>query len=390
MMASQGDGAWEPRCGEKRAPSVAHGTHQNQYTKRRALLHCGSNHTSSNNDSDDNVASSEDGAQRDQQHGHFAETGFAAQHSARADVKGAEEDKASDAAQDADSDKTEATLPVAESGVLVLRSPALPQQGAESSGRHKGGAHGSSDESKKGRRRKQNSRDADASSGDNAVPMGTEAAATSADTDKRASKLTAFIATPVAAHAVTEGLAPCKSGVQGDALASGADASTEMRGNAPDAAMDQCAEATKCEEQNALQADGASAKDTEAARLQGNEDCVEAATSSGAASHPPPFCPGDVSRQSLLMLLASPPVLCCVLFAQSLLTFWRLSCTAAFCFLQVCTSFCSSSYLRHLLVLPGISIALDIQNMFMAPHSQHTMLINSTTISLLLSKACVE
>ena len=290
MVASQGDGAWEPRCGEKRAPAVAHGTHQNQYTKRRALLNCASNHTSSNNDSDDNMVGSEDGTQRDRQHGHFAETGFAAQTSAGSDEKGDEQVKGSNAApQDADSGKAEAALPVGESGVLSR------QQGGESSGRHKGRAHVSSDESKKSRRRKQNLRDADASSGDKTVPMETEGAAegsaqphrrkeASGRTDKRTSRATASTASPVAAHAVTDGLPSCKSGEEeeGLGLIDGAGGSAEMRGAAPGAAVDQCVTATKSGE-DVMQAHQPSAKGSaEAARLQSDTDPTEAATSSGA------------------------------------------------------------------------------------------------------------
>ena len=77
----QGDGAWEPKAGERGTPAVAHGTHQNQYTKRKALLTASGNNTSSNNDSDGNVGSSEDN--RDHQHGVSADTGFAAEPSGR-------------------------------------------------------------------------------------------------------------------------------------------------------------------------------------------------------------------------------------------------------------------------------------------------------------------
>ena len=288
MVVLQGDGAWEPRCGEKRAPAVAHGTHQNQYTKRRALLNCASNHTSSNNDSDDNMVGSEDGTQRDRQHGHFAETGFAAQTSAGSDENGDEQVKQSNAAaQDADSGKVEAALPVGESGVLSR------QQGGESSGRHKGRAHVSSDESKKSRRRKQNLRDADASSGDRNVPVETNEAAegpaqphrrkdASAHTGNRASRATAYTATPVAAHVVTDRLPSRKSGEEEEGLIDGAGATAELRGAAPDAAVDQCATAAKSAE-DILQAHQPSAKGSAgAAGLQSDSDPTEAATSSGA------------------------------------------------------------------------------------------------------------
>ena len=288
MVVLQGDGAWEPRCGEKRAPAVAHGTHQNQYTKRRALLNCASNHTSSNNDSDDNMVGSEDGTQRDRQHGHFAETGFAAQTSAGSDENGDEQVKQSNAAaQDADSGKVEAALPVGESGVLSR------QQGGESSGRHKGRAHVSSDESKKSRRRKQNLRNADASSGDRNVPVETNEAAegpaqphrrkdASAHTGNRASRATAYTATPVAAHVVTDRLPSRKSGEEEEGLIDGAGATAELRGAAPDAAVDQCATAAKSAE-DILQAHQPSAKGSAgAAGLQSDSDPTEAATSSGA------------------------------------------------------------------------------------------------------------
>lgn len=270
---------------------MAHGTHQNQYTKRRALLHCASNHTSSNNDSDDNVASSQDGgARQDEQHGHFAETGFAAQNSARVDVKSTEE-AGRNAAQDADSDKAEVTLPVGESGVLSR------QQGAESSGRHKGGTHGSSDESKKGRRRKQNSRDADASSGDNATPMGGEAEEgavqllrhkdSSAHTQKQASKAVAATATPVAAQVVSDGLPSRQSGLDRDQPTSGTDASAQIRGTALDAATDQSAKVTNGVDKGP-QADPPSAEVTANASLPAVARCAEAATSSGDPTPPLP------------------------------------------------------------------------------------------------------
>lgn len=286
---------------------MAHGTHQNQYTKRRALLNCASNHTSSNNDSDDVASSQDGGARRDEQHGHFAETGFAAQNSARVDIKSAEEAKGCSAAQDADSDKAEVTLPVGESGVLSR------QQGAESSGRHKGGTHGSSDESKKGRRRKQNPRDADASSGDNTTPMGGEAEEgaaqlirhkdSSAHTKKQASKALAATATPVAAQVVSDGSPSRQSGLQEDQLTGGAAASAQIRGTAPDAATDQSGKVTKGVDEG-LQADHASAEEPANASLQAVAHCAEAATSSGDPTLPLPqtakcfahFCLSSVCR----------------------------------------------------------------------------------------------
>ena len=285
VVALQGDGAWEPRCGEKRAPAVAHGTHQNQYTKRRALLNCTSNHTSSNNDSDDMVGS-EDGTHRDRQHGHCAETGFAAQTSAGSDEKGLEQVKGRNAAApDADSGQAEATLLVGEPGLLSK------QLISESSDRHKGGAHVSSDESKKSRRRKQNLRDADASSGDKIIPVKTddipEGSAqphrrkdASERTNNRAGRATASTASPVAAHVVTDGLPLRKSGEAEEGLTDGA----EMRASAPGAAVDQSAAATKSGE-DVMQADHCSVKGltkgTEAAGLQ-SDSHPTAATSSGA------------------------------------------------------------------------------------------------------------
>lgn len=235
------------------------------------------------------MASSQDGTRRDEQHGHFAETGFAARHSAHVDVKGSGEPNERNAAQIADSDKAEATQPVGEAGVPSQ------QQGAESSGRHKAGTHGSSDESKKGQRRNQNPRDADASSGDKATPMGDEAAegsaqllrhkASPAHTKQRGSKAAASTATPVAAHVVSDGLPSRKSGLEADLPSSGADASTQIRGTAPDAATDQSAKATKGVDEG-LQAGHAAAEGIETASLQAVAQHAEAATSSGAHLKP--------------------------------------------------------------------------------------------------------
>ena len=238
------------------------------------------------------MVGSEDGTQRDRQHGHCAETGFAAQTSAGSDEKGVEQVKGSSAAaQDADSCKAEATLAVVETGVLSR------QQGGESSGRHKGRAHVSSDESKKSRRRKQNLRDADASSGDKTVPIDTDRIAegsaqphrckdASVHTGKRASRATTSTEIAMAAHAVKDGLPSRKSEEEEDGLNEGASAA--MRGSAPGAAVDQSATATKSGE-DAMQADypsaKGSAKGTEAAGLQSDSDPTEAATSSGASSH---------------------------------------------------------------------------------------------------------
>ena len=325
-MAFQGDGAWEPRCGEKRAPAVAHGTHQNQYTKRRALLNCTSNHTSSNNDSDDNMVGSEDGTQRDRQHGHFAETGFAAQTSAGSDGKGVEQVKGSSVAtQNADSGKAEATLMVGESGVLSRQ---------QSSGRLKGRAHVSSDESKKSQRRKQNLRDADASSGGKLIPKVTHEIPggsaqphrrkdISAHTGNRASRTAASTAPPVAARAVTDGLPSGKSGEAEEGLTDGAGVSAEMRASAPGAAVDQSATATKSGE-DVMHADQGLAQGTRPARLQ--SDPTEAATSSGAPFQKPLLitaCLISYSTCDLCMTFTkscAPVPICMVLCIQKLLT----------------------------------------------------------------------
>ncbi len=172
IWCMQGEGAWEPKSGGRGALLVAHGTHQNQYTKRRALQN--GNTTSSNNDSDDNVGSSEDN--RDHQHGHCADTGFTAEASAPASRLG----KQDNAAQDPSSSqaKAEGTQAVGESGVLTKsdRSQSSGPRAGQRAGRH-----GSSEDSNRGRKRNvdpqgaaaHSSKHADASSGDEAAPMDT-------------------------------------------------------------------------------------------------------------------------------------------------------------------------------------------------------------------------
>ncbi len=173
----QGDGAWEPRSGERGAPLVAHGTRQNQYTKRRALLNGAGNNTSSNNDSDDNVGSSEDRRHRDGQHGHCADTGFTAEAAALGNAQSKDD---LSAAQNPSS----SAQPVGESGVLG-RHEKSESSGlrAKSRAGQRAVAHASSGDSNKGRRRNpKNSepepgdvgsdpQEADTSSGDDAVPM---------------------------------------------------------------------------------------------------------------------------------------------------------------------------------------------------------------------------
>ncbi|DBB01072.1 TPA: hypothetical protein ACH3X1_000969 [Trebouxia sp. C0004] len=177
-----GDGAWEPRSGERGAPLVAHGTRQNQYTKRRALLNGAGNNTSSNNDSDDNVGSSEDRRHRDGQHGHCADTGFAEE----AALGNAQSKDDLSAAQNPSTShiRAEAAQPVGESGVLgrLEKTESLGLR-AKSRAGQRAVAHASSGDSNKGRRRNaQNSepepgdvgsdpQEADTSSGDDAVPM---------------------------------------------------------------------------------------------------------------------------------------------------------------------------------------------------------------------------
>ncbi|DBA69521.1 TPA: hypothetical protein ACH3X2_012722 [Trebouxia sp. C0005] len=175
-----GDGAWDPRSGERGAPLVAHGTRQNQYTKRRALLNVPGNNTSSNNDSDDNVGSSEDRRQRD---GHCADTGFTAEAAALGHAQG--KDDLSTAQNPSSSQiRAEGAQPVGESGVLG-RLEKSESSGLRAKSRAGRGAvaHASSGDSNKGHKR--NSKDsepepgdggsdpqeADTSSGDDAVPM---------------------------------------------------------------------------------------------------------------------------------------------------------------------------------------------------------------------------
>lgn len=147
----QGDGAWEPKSGERGAPLVAHGTHQNQYTKRKALLNGASNNTSSNNDSDDNVGSSEDKRQRDHQHGHCADTGFTADASAPGNAQS--QDAA--AAQDPSSAqaKADSAQPISESGVLSrLEKSESSGFRAKSRAGARAAAHASSGDSNKQQR----------------------------------------------------------------------------------------------------------------------------------------------------------------------------------------------------------------------------------------------
>lgn len=252
---------------------MAHGTHQNQYTKRRALLNSISNNASSNNDSDDNAGSSEEGSHRDCQRGHFAETGFAAEASGQ--PQDGEQDQ--EGAQNADSRKAEDAVPVGESGVLSR------QQVDESSGRHKG----SSDESKKGqRRRKHKPRNADASSAENATCMETDAPTdstqplgrkdSSALTDRRVGNIKASVNTEVAAHVVTDALPSRKSGEADERQVSGAGQSMGMRDDAPGAAVDQSAKVSK-DADSAMQPVTDPSKDSKV-----DADNVEAATSSGS------------------------------------------------------------------------------------------------------------
>lgn len=178
----QGDGAWEPRSGERGAPLVAHGTRQNQYTKRRALLNGAGNNSSSNNDSDDNVGSSEDRRHRDGQHGHCADTGFTAE----AAALGNAQSKNDLSAQNPSSSqiKAKGAQPVGESGVLGrLEKSESSGLRAKSRAGQRAVAHASSGDSNKGRRSNpKNSepepgdvdsdpQEADTSSGDDAVPM---------------------------------------------------------------------------------------------------------------------------------------------------------------------------------------------------------------------------
>ncbi len=179
----QGDGAWEPRSGERGAPLVAHGTRQNQYTKRRALLNGAGNNTSSNNDSDDNVGSSEDRRHRDGQHGHCADTGFTAEAAALSNAQSKDD---LSAAQNPSSSqlRTEGAQPVGESGVLGrLEKSESSGLRAKSRAGQRAVAHASSGDSNKGHQcNPKNSepepgdggsrpQEADTSSGDDAVPM---------------------------------------------------------------------------------------------------------------------------------------------------------------------------------------------------------------------------
>ena len=184
---TQGDGAWEPKSGERGAPLVAHGTHQNQYTKRKALLHGASNNTSSNNDSDDNVGSSEDKRQKDHQHGHYADTGFTADASAPGNAHSQDVAAAQDPASA--QAKVEGAQPVGESGVLSrLEKSESSGFRVKSRAGARAAAHASSGDSNKQQRHDPQASEADphaadgdpqnagsdpqdADSGDRAVPM---------------------------------------------------------------------------------------------------------------------------------------------------------------------------------------------------------------------------
>ena len=195
------------------------------------------NNASSNNDSDDNVGSSEDRNQRDQQHGHFAETGFAAEASVRASAKKQDPDRM-DSAQNAVTvtadDTADDTVPVGQSGVLGH------VQIAESSGRHKG----SSDESKKGQKGKRSVRDTDATSGDNAGPGKIEAPGSPAQSRGRSlglPKIKASAVTDAETDAADGRSLATRKQASGKTLrrVSQAVEGIEMRGSAPDAAKDQ-------------------------------------------------------------------------------------------------------------------------------------------------------
>ena len=179
----QGDGAWEPRSGERGAPLVAHGTRQNQYTKRRALLNGAGNNTSSNNDSDDNVGSSEDRRHRDGQHGHCADTGFTAEAAALGNAQ-SKDDLLVAQIPSSSQIRAEGAQPVGESGVLGrLEMSESSGPRAKSRAGQRAVAHASSGDSHKGSKRNHKNsepepgsvgsdpQDADTSSGDDAVPM---------------------------------------------------------------------------------------------------------------------------------------------------------------------------------------------------------------------------
>ena len=73
----QGDGAWAPKSGEKNTPVVAHGTHQNQYTKRKALLNIANLTADSNDAEGEENDSGSDKEEEEGQADHCADTGFA-------------------------------------------------------------------------------------------------------------------------------------------------------------------------------------------------------------------------------------------------------------------------------------------------------------------------
>lgn len=74
----QGDGAWAPKSGEKNTPVVAHGTHQNQYTKRKALLNIATLTADSNESEEEEDDSGSEQEEEEEQADQCADTGFAA------------------------------------------------------------------------------------------------------------------------------------------------------------------------------------------------------------------------------------------------------------------------------------------------------------------------
>lgn len=79
-MVLQGDGAWAPKSGEKNTGAVAHGTHQNQYTKRKALLNSASLPDDSN-EAEEEADESDEDKEEEEQADNCADTGFAAKSS---------------------------------------------------------------------------------------------------------------------------------------------------------------------------------------------------------------------------------------------------------------------------------------------------------------------
>lgn len=78
-LVLQGDGAWAPKSGERSTAAVAHGTHQNQYTKRKALLN-GAKLAADSNEAEEEADDSKD---EEEQADNCADTGFAAKPSSR-------------------------------------------------------------------------------------------------------------------------------------------------------------------------------------------------------------------------------------------------------------------------------------------------------------------